>query len=166
MTTAARFLSVTAPLRQRWRALPPAQRQTLGLGGFVLALLLAWALAVQPALRTLQRAAVEREALEAQFQAMQRLAEEARELQRMPPVPAEQAVAALQAATDRLGGQAQLMLQGERAVLSVHDVGTTALSDWLLEARSGARALPVEANLARGERGYSGTVVVMLGGGS
>ena len=37
-----------------------------------------------------------------------------------------------------------------------------ALRAWLTEVRSGARGRPVEAQLARGAKGYSGTITVTL----
>jgi general secretion pathway protein M len=40
------------------------------------------------------------------------------------------------------------------------------LRDWLAEVRSSARARPLEANLARGPLGYSGSIVVALPGGT
>jgi general secretion pathway protein M len=166
MPASAPLDELMAPLRRRWRALPPGRQQLLGLAAVVLALLLAWTVAVQPALATLRQAAAEADRLDAELQSMQRLALEARELQRAPTLPAAQATAALQAATERLGPTARLALQGERAVLTVNEVGTSALNNWLLEVRSGARAQPVEANLTRGTQGYSGTVVVLLGGGA
>ena len=58
-----------------------------------------------------------------------------------------------------------LALQGDRAVLTLNGVGTGALRDWLAEARTGARARPLEANLARAAQGYSGTLVVAFEGG-
>jgi general secretion pathway protein M len=54
------------------------------------------------------------------------------------------------------------LLQGDRAVLTLKDVGTGALNDWLAEARSGARARPLEVTLSRVAQGYSGTLVVAL----
>jgi general secretion pathway protein M len=77
-----------------------------------------------------------------------------------------QAAAALQSATARLGPQGRLLLQGERAILTLNGVGTSALRDWLAEARTGARARPLEANLSRAGTGISGTVVLAIGGGS
>ena len=47
---------------------------------------------------------------------------------------------------------------------TLQGVSTSQLRDWLAEARSGARARPVEARLARAAEGYSGTIVVALGG--
>ena len=39
-----------------------------------------------------------------------------------------------------------------------------SLAAWLAEVRSAARARVVEATLTRGPQGYSGSVVVALGG--
>ena len=114
--------------------------------------------------RTLRSAPAEIEAAEAQLRTMQRLAAETTELRNTPPVNSEQATAALRAATERLGEQAKLSLQGDRAVLTLHGVATSQLRDWLAEARSGARARPVEASLLRGGNGFSGTLVVAIGG--
>jgi general secretion pathway protein M len=97
---------------------------------------------------------------------MQRRAAEARELRAATPVAPDQAGAALKAATDRLGTSARLSVQGDRAVLTLSDIGTSALRDWLAEVRSGARARPVEVNLTRGAKGLSGTLVLAIGGPS
>jgi general secretion pathway protein M len=56
-------------------------------------------------------------------------------------------------------------MQGERALLTLNNVGTAALRDWLAEVRAGARARPIEANLTRSAQGYTGTLVVSVGGG-
>lgn len=153
-----------APARQWWAALSVRDRRLMVLAGTVLALFIAWTVAVQPALRTLQSAPTQREALDGQWQAMQRLAAESKELLGAPPVNVEQSSAALQAATQRLGDNGRLALQGERAVLTLQGASTSQLRDWLAEARSGAPARPVEARLARAAEGYSGTIVVALGG--
>lgn len=97
---------------------------------------------------------------------MQRLATESQQLRATPPLPPDAAVAALKAATERLGDKGRLMLQGERAILSVNGAGPQALRDWLAEARSGARARPLEANLTRTGAGYNGAIVLAIGGGA
>jgi general secretion pathway protein M len=153
-----------APLRSWWRALPAREQRLLTLAGAVLGLALLWWVALQPALRTLRTAPAALEASENQLRAMQRLAAEATELRNAPPVNVEQAGAALRAATERLGEQAKLSLQGDRAVLTLNGITTSQLRDWLAEARSGARARPVEASLLRNGPGYSGTLVLALGG--
>jgi general secretion pathway protein M len=55
-------------------------------------------------------------------------------------------------------------VQGERAVLTLNGVGPQALREWLQEARSAARARPLEANLSRGPAGFSGSIVLSTGG--
>lgn len=153
-----------APARQWWAVLSARDRRLVALAGAVLGLFLTWTVAVQPAWRTLQVAPAQREALDAQWQVMQRLAADAKALRAASPVSAEQSAAALKAATERLGDNGRLALQGERAVLTVQGASTSQIRDWLAEARSGARARPVEARLAQTAQGYSGTVVVALGG--
>lgn len=145
-------------------ALSGRERWLLGITAALLAAVLLWMLALAPALRTLARAPSELARLDAQWQDMQRLAAEAQALRAAPTVTPEQAQAALKAATDRLGERARLTVQGERAVLTVTNVPSQALRDWLAEVRQGARALPLEASLTRGAAGLSGSLVLAVGG--
>lgn len=161
---AAGLSTAMAPLRAWWRALPARERRLIRVALALVVLGGVWLVALQPALRTLRTAPATLDAAEAQLQAMQHLAAEAGELRATPPVNPEQAAAALQAATARLGEQGRLSLQGDRAVLTLNGVATSALRDWLAEARSGARARPVEASLMRGAQGFSGTLVLAIGG--
>jgi general secretion pathway protein M len=155
-----------APLTAWWTSLNARERQMLAVAGLVVGLYVVFALGVQPAWRTLRAAPAQLDALDAQLQGMQRLAGEVRELRGMPPVNVAQAMTALKAASDRLGDKAKLSVQGERAVLTLTAVGTEQLRGWLAEARSGARARPVEATLTRGPVGYSGSIVVAIGSAS
>ena len=166
MSKRAAWLAALAPLRTAWLGLSQRDRRGALLAATVLGLFIVWSVAVQPAWRSLARAAAELDAVDLQLQAMQRLASEAAELRATPAVPRDQATAALQAATARLGDRAQLSMQGERAVLTLTGVGTSALQLWLAEARAGARARPVEATLNRGPQGYNGTLVLSLGAGA
>ena len=159
---ASRFV----PAQAWWRGLAERERRLALLAGAVVLLGLVWLLAVQPAWRTITRAPAELDTLDAQLQTMQRLAAEVQQLRSAPPVTPEQAAAALRSATERLGDKGKLALQNERAVLTLNGVGTGALRDWLAEARAGARARPLEANLTRAAQGYSGTLVLAIGGGS
>jgi len=156
--------SPLAPLRAWWAGLGARERSLLGWGGSALVLFLTWMLAVQPALNTLRTAPVQLDALDLQWQAMQKQAGEARELRGITPMTAEQSLVALKATTDRLGDKAKLSVQGDRAVVTFTGVNTGQLRDWMAEARSGARARPVEATLNRAGQGYSGTLVVAVGG--
>ena len=152
------------PLLGAWARLPRRERRLVGLMAILVGGLLFWLLAVQPAWRTLHEAPARIEALETQLQTMQRLAAEARELRAAPSIGIAQSSAALTAASARLGDKGKLTLQGERAVLTLSGVGSEPLRNWLAEARSGARARPVEAQLSLGPQGFSGSIVVALGG--
>lgn len=162
--SAGRLKSMLAPAAAWWEGLAARERRLLGWGAVVVAVALLWWLAVQPAWRTLAQAPAEHDRLDAQLQQMQREAAEAQQLRALPPLPADQAGEALRAATERLGAKARLVLQGERATVTFTGIGSAALRDWLGEARAGARARPVEANLARGPQGFNGTMILALGG--
>lgn len=150
----------------RWRALGVRDRALATLALAVLGAFVLWSAAIQPAWRTLRGAPAQRDALDAQWQTMQALAAEARQLREAPALSLEQATAALRAASDRLGRQARLSMQGERAVLTLNGVGPGALREWLAEVRAGARAHPVEAQLNRGPQGFTGSVVLQIGAGT
>ena len=119
---------------------------------------LVWILLVQPAWRTLREAPAQLDRLDAQLQQMQRLAAESQ-------TPARRRAGV--AGPGRRGAEGRhrrgsatrpaSSLQGERATLTLNGVDAEALRGWLAEARSAARARPVEAQLARGPQGYSGT---------
>jgi general secretion pathway protein M len=166
--TLATHTAALGALRTRasawWRSLAVREQRWLLVATAVLGLALLWWLAVQPAWRTVARAPAERALLDAQWQAMRALATEAEALRAAPPVNAEQAATALRAATARLGDKGRLALQGDRAVLTLTGVSAQPLTAWLAEARSGARAQPLEAKLAQAAQGYSGTLVLAVGG--
>ncbi|WP_082567521.1 type II secretion system protein GspM [Pelomonas sp. Root1217] len=147
-----------------WQALGERERFAVGAIGLLLGLLLAWSVLLAPALRTLKTAPAELDRLELQLQQMQAQAQEALALRAAPPVPADQAQAALKASVDHLGAAARLNLTGDRAVVTLTGVAPELLQGWLGEVRSAARARPVEAQLTRGPKGYSGTLVLSLGG--
>lgn len=150
----------------QWSALGERERWALQVAATMLGLLLFWLIAIAPARRTIQAAPAQLEMLELQLQQMQGQALEARTLQAAPTVPPAQAQAALVGATERLGSAARLQVSGDRAVLSLNGVSPEALQGWLGEVRSAARARPVEAQLSRGPKGFSGSVVLALGAGA
>ncbi|MEO7008413.1 MAG: type II secretion system protein GspM [Caldimonas sp.] len=147
-----------------WRSRAPRERQALGIGAVLLVLVLAWLVLVQPAWHTVREAPAQLDRLERELQQIEATAVEVKNLRAVPPVSSTQAAAALKAATERLGSGARLALQGDRATVTFTGVGSEALRSWLGEARSAARARPVEASLARAAQGYSGTISVTLGG--
>lgn len=148
----------------QWQTLGERERLAVAGVGVLLGLLLAWSILLAPALRTLKSAPTELERLDLQLQQMQAQAEEARVLRAAPAVPPAQAQAALTASVEHLGPAARLNLTGDRAIVSLNGVPPEMLQGWLGEVRSAARARPVEAQLTRGPKGYSGTLVLSLGG--
>ncbi|MEN9631101.1 MAG: putative ral secretion pathway protein GspM [Pseudomonadota bacterium] len=151
-----------APLQAAWAQRAPRERLLVKAAAWVLGAFLVWAVALQPAWRTVREAPRRLDELDRQLQAMQVLAAETRELRALPSVPRAQASAALKAASERLGPAGRLVEQGDRAVLTLTAVGGDALGAWLSEVRAGARARPVELNLTRSDDGVSGTVVLAL----
>ena len=171
--SAASRLALPAPvtaqwgaLRERWRTLGTRDRRLALLAMAVIGAFLVWTVAIQPAWRMLRDAPVQRDLLDLQLQEMRTLATEAQQLCNAPALSAEQSAAALRAASERLGAKARLSLQGDRAVLTLNGVSSAQLREWLTEARSGARARPVEAQLSRGAQGFNGSVVLTIGAGS
>ena len=153
-------------LRQRWLGLGARDRRLATLAAAVLGAFLVWSFAVLPAWRVLRDAPAQREALDLQLQDMRLLAADAQQLRGAPALSSEQSAAALRAASERLGTKARLSLQGDRAVLTLNGLSSAQLREWLAEARAGARARPVEAQLSRTAQGFNGSVVLSLGGGT
>jgi general secretion pathway protein M len=151
-------------LQDRWQTLAERDRRAMTLAAVLLSLFLFWILAIQPAWQTLEKAPAELARLETQLQSMNRMAQESRELRDVSPVPTTQALASLQAASDRLGKQGRISIQGDRATLTLTQANPEALKDWLSEVRSAARARPLEAQLNRTGNGYSGTILLAFGG--
>lgn len=195
-----RLTSVFAPLlgpvlshgMVRWQAASVRERRSLMLAAAVVGLYLLWALGLQPALRTLRSAPERLAELDAQWQQMQRLAQEAGDLRQLPAISPSEAEAALNAASTRLGPTTRLQMAGDRVTVSFSEINPADLQAWLSEVRGAARARVVEATLQRagtpppsattptpvqppaaspaGTGLYSGTLVLQLsrktGGGS
>ena len=158
------LISLRAQASAWWRSRAARERQALTLMALVSALFIGWSVLIGPALRSVREAPARLDRLDAQLQQVQRSAAESVALRNNAPVSTAQAGLALKAASDRLGERARLSVQGDRASLVLTGVDADALRAWLLEARNGARARPVEAQLQRDPRGYSGTLSLTLGG--
>ena len=149
-----------------WLARSTRERRAVIVVLAVLGALLVWSLFIQPAWRSARAAPAVLDQLDGELQQMQRVGAESRVLRAVAPVSQTQAGAALKAASERLGDKAKLNLQGDRATLSLTGISPEALRAWLVEARSGARARPVEATLQRGPAGFSGSITLTLGAAS
>lgn len=161
---AAQLRQAQAQALTHWQALGDRERFAVQAVGALLGVVLAWSVLLAPALRTLKTAPAELETLDLQLQQMQAQAQEVRTLRAAPAVPPAQAQAALTASVEHLGPAARLNLTGDRAVVTLNGITPEALQAWLGEVRSAARARPVEAQLTHGPKGYSGSLVLTLGG--
>lgn len=162
--TPTALAGLRAESAQRWRARSARERQGVAAAALVLAVLLVWLLAVQPAWRTVREAPAQLDRIDAELAQLQGIAAESRELRSVAPVSTSQAAAAVQAATEVLGPAGRIAVQGERATLTLNGVAAEALMNWLGEVRGAARARPVEAQLTRAANGFSGSLVLQLPG--
>lgn len=160
----AQLQQARAQAQARWQAMGERERLVAGTAAVLIGLLLVWLVLVAPALRTLRTTPAALETVELQMQLMQAQALEARTLRAAPAVPPEQAQAALKGSVEHLGTAARLSVSGDRAVVTLTGIAPAALQAWLGEVRAAARARPIEAQLTRGPQGYSGSVVLGLGG--
>lgn len=149
-----------------WQARAARERQLIIVMGIAVGVLVVWLMLLQPALRTLHDAPIDLDRLDQQMQQMQLAAGEMQTLRAASPVPSEQAATALRAATAQLGEKAKLAVQGDRATLTFTGIPADALRAWLGEARSAARARPMEAQLVKAATGYSGSITLSIGGAS
>lgn len=151
-------------LHKTWTSLGDRERVLIGAAALLIGAALLWWLLIKPPLTTLREAPARLDALENQTAAMRQLAGEARDLRKVPRLDLNQSTSVVKAASARLGATARLSIQGERATLTLQGVEPEALRAWLAEVRSGGRARPVEAQLTQGTKGFTGTIVVQLGG--
>ncbi len=151
-----------AAWKLRWRRFAPRERRMIGLAALVLGGFLLFAVAIRPAWTTLRTAPAKLSELDAQFQQMQRMAGESKELRGSPRMAPAQAGVALKSTTDAMGPAGRLNVVGDRATLTVTNATGEQLRRWLVDARTAARSRPVEATLSRSASGYSGSVIVAL----
>jgi general secretion pathway protein M len=156
-------MSTLTELQSRWRSVSPREQRLLLLALGVVALALLWWVALAPALKVLKTAPQQHLALDAQNQQMQRLQAQALALRALPVVSAEEARSALEASLKPLGASGQMVVQVERATVTLKGVSPDALAEWLAVARQNARTVPSEAHLTRNAAGaWDGSVVFYL----
>lgn len=153
-----------SPVQQMWARLAPREQHLVGAAaGLVLAALLWWLL-LAPPLATVRAAEARHRSLDAQLQQMRNLQAEAQALQSQPRQSAEEAGRLLEATVrEKLGTSARMTIAGERVTVALTGASPEALGQWLAQARTNARALPVEARLTRAAAGqWDGTLVLAL----
>jgi general secretion pathway protein M len=143
-------MKLPAALQTPWDALAPRERRSVQAALAVVALALLWWVAIGPALHTLRAAEAQHRSLDAQLQTMRSLQAEAQALQNQPKLGFDDALRALEASIKAdLRGTGQLVVNGERATVSLKNTPADALARWLEQVRINARTLPTEARLTR-----------------
>ena len=166
--SAGRLGSFLTPWRQRWQCLQARERIGVSVALALVGTALIWTVAIAPAWRVLREADSRHQALQTELERMRTLQTQAQMLQGQPRVTREAAVAALESSVRQtLGPGAQIQIGGERATLTLRAVPAGALAAWLTQARTSARALPVEMRLVRSAApadavAWDGTLVLSL----
>ena len=139
-----------ANMRSHWAGLA-AREQTLVLAAAaVVGLALLWWLALAPALAQLRASPARHAAVDAQLQRMQALQAEALHLRDAPRPQGDEALRTLRGSlAQQLNPATQLQVAGDRATLTLKAVPAETLAQWLGQARSQARTVPVQARLVR-----------------
>ncbi len=155
-----------APLRQALAGLQPRERRAVTLALWVVGLGLLWWIAIAPAWTTLRQAPERHARLDAQLSQMRGMAASAQALRgqtNAQPPGRDTTLRALDQATTALGAAGQIVVQGERATLTLRNATPEALAQWLQQVRINARLVPVEAKLSRPANStpaWNGTLVV------
>lgn len=150
-------------LRKWWNQREPREKLLLTWGGVALGAALLWGVALAPALRTLKAFDAKHLAQAATINTMLRQQVQAQALMGVPVISQAQAIQALQASVKQsFGAQADVVIQGGQATVTLRGVGADALAQWLAVARTNARSVPVQARLARNAAVWNGTLQMGL----
>ena len=155
---------MSSELKRRWAQLAPREQHLVGGAAGLVAAALLWWLLLAPPLATLRAAEGQHRALDAQLQRMLGLQAQARALQAQPRQSADEAGRLLESTVrEKLGTNARMTIAGERVTIALTGAPAEALGQWLTQARTNARVLPVEAKLTRNAVGlWDGTLVLAL----
>ena len=140
---------LAAAATQWWQQTAPRERRLILSAAVLIALALLWWLVIAPPLRVWQQDATRQQQLDAQWQQLLGLQQQAQALQTRPALSHDAAARALEASMATLGSGATLSLGGERATVTLRNVPASALGPWLAQVRSNAHTLPTEAHLTR-----------------
>lgn len=151
-------------LARKWAQLAPREQHLVAGAAGLVAAAVVWWLLLAPALTVVRSAEAQHRDLATQLQRMQGLRAQAVALQSQPRQTADEAGRLLEATVrERLGTNARMTIAGERVTVALTGASPEALGHWLIQARTNARALPVEARLARNAAGqWDGTLVLAL----
>lgn len=151
-------------LSRKWSQLAPREQHLVAAAAGLVAAAVLWWLLLAPPLAVMRSAQEQHRALDAQWQRMLGLQAQAQALQSQPRQTADEAARALEATVrEKLGTGARMTIAGERVTVALAGVAPEALGQWLAQARTNARVLPVEAHLTRNPAGlWDGTLILAL----
>jgi general secretion pathway protein M len=151
-------------LKQTWAQLAPREQSMVAAAAGLVAAALLWWLVLAPPLAVMRAAQDQHRALDTQLQRMLGLQAQAQALQSQPRQTAAEGSRLLEATVrEKLGTTARMSIAGERVTITLTGTAPEALGPWLTQARTNARALPVEARLTRNPAGlWDGTLVLAL----
>ncbi|MEN9844161.1 MAG: hypothetical protein RLZZ612_1990 [Pseudomonadota bacterium] len=133
-----------------WARLAPREQRALRWAMGVVVLACLWWGVGAPAWKTWQRAPQQHRVLDAQWQQVQTLAQQARQLQAQPRLSRDDRLRALETATQRLlGTNGKLQVSGDQATVTLQRASADGLANWLAEVRANARLTPAETRLTR-----------------
>ncbi len=161
-------MSARTDVQARWDALADRERRLLLGAAVLIGLALVWWVLLAPALGTLRTAVAQNPQLDVQLQQMQALKAQALALQSQPKMATDEARRTLEALVkQRLAGTAQMALVGDQVTVTLKGTSADALAQWLVQARTNARAVPREVRLVKadpknGVAAWDGTVVLTL----
>src|SRR5690606_34683318 len=127
-----------------------------------------WWLLLAPPLKALRLSEARHAQVNAQWQQMQQLQAQARQLQDAPRHSTADAPAQLRSTTDSLLGPAtaKVAIAAGRATVTLTEAPAAALAAWLAQVRASTQVVPVQAQLARAGAAlpprWSGTIVLTL----
>lgn len=136
--------------RDGYAALAPRERNMVLAAAIVVGLAVLWWVLLAPALATLARVQAARPGMDAQWQQLMSLQQEAKALQAQPRIANAQARQALEASVKTsFGAAAKLQWVGDRANVTLTGANGATIAQWLTRARTDARAVPVQSRLTR-----------------
>jgi type II secretory pathway component PulM len=128
----------------------------------LIAIYAVWQIAVSPALGIMERSATQLPLQQAQISRMQRMQQEAIQLQTKNSLSETDSVRALQTLAQTLGPQARLVPQGTQATLEIKSMRPDVLAQFLMDARAVAQATVTDAKLARNNNEWEGSLILRL----
>jgi general secretion pathway protein M len=152
-------------LRARWTAMAPREQRGVRLAVLLVAIALVWSVLLAPALRVLQKAPAQHQALDAERERMLQMQLRARALQNQTAVSAAEALKALQASATQLGNGATVRVLGDQATLTLSQIGAQELALWLSQPGAALQVQPTEVHVQRdaGDKPvWSGTLTFTL----